>query len=107
MHHQDANRPLRTFTMSKRFTVIAIVAWIAAGVAYAQFPILDAVAGKVVQKYQSASCEQLWEKKGEAKSPEEQRVIGLLKNDPQMRTAFINQVAAPIANKMFECGMIP
>ena len=34
-------------------------------------------------------------------------MIGLLKNDPQMRTAFINQVAAPIANKMFECGMIP
>ena len=29
------------------------------------------------------------------------------KSDPQMRTAFINKVAAPIANKMFECGMIP
>jgi hypothetical protein len=27
--------------------------------------------------------------------------------DPQMRAAFINRVAAPIANKMFECGMIP
>jgi hypothetical protein len=38
---------------------------------------------------------------------EEQRVIGLLQSDPQMRTAFINKVAAPIANKMFECGMIP
>jgi hypothetical protein len=24
-----------------------------------------------------------------------------------MRTLFINKVAAPIANKMFECGMIP
>jgi len=24
-----------------------------------------------------------------------------------MRSAFINKVAAPIANKMFECGMIP
>jgi hypothetical protein len=23
------------------------------------------------------------------------------------RTAFINRVAAPIANKLFECGMIP
>jgi len=92
--------------MSKRFTLIAIAVGITAGIAYAQ-PILDAVAGKVVQKYQNASCEQLWEKKGQPKSPEEQRVIGLLKSDPQMRTAFINKVAAPIANKMFECGMIP
>jgi hypothetical protein len=49
----------------------------------------------------------LWQKKGEPKSPEEQRIIGLLKNDAQMRTAFIDKVAAPIANKMFECGMIP
>jgi hypothetical protein len=31
----------------------------------------------------------------------------MLKSDAQMRAAFINKVAAPIANKMFECGMIP
>jgi hypothetical protein len=93
--------------MKMRFWSISIVAGIIAGVAYAQYPILDMVAGKVIQKYQSSSCEQLWQKKGEPKSMEEQRVIGLLQNDPQMRTAFINQVAAPIANKMFECGMIP
>jgi hypothetical protein len=37
----------------------------------------------------------------------EQRVIAMLKADPQMRAAFINKVAAPMANKMFECGMIP
>jgi hypothetical protein len=24
-----------------------------------------------------------------------------------MRTIFINKIAAPVANKMFECGMIP
>jgi hypothetical protein len=34
-------------------------------------------------------------------------LIQLLKDDTQMRTAFINKVAAPIANKMFECGMLP
>ena len=79
-----------------------------AGFAYAQqFPMLDAVANKVVQKYQSSTCEQLWEKKGQPKSPEEQRVVGMLKSDPAMRTEFINRVAAPIVNKMFECGMIP
>ncbi|MGH8065497.1 MAG: hypothetical protein ACRERE_09690 [Candidatus Entotheonellia bacterium] len=37
----------------------------------------------------------------------EQRVLEVLRNDPQMRTEFINRVAAPIANKLFECGMIP
>ena len=93
--------------MTKRLALIAVVVCITAGIAYAQYPIMDAVAGKVIQKYQSASCEQLWEKKGEPKSPEEQRVIGFLKSDPQMRTAFVNKVAGPIVNKMFECGMIP
>ena len=93
--------------MKKRIWLISVVAGITAGIAYAQYPILDMVAGNVVQKYQGSSCEQLWQKKSEPKSMEEQRVIGLLQNDPQMRTAFINQVAAPIANKMFECGMIP
>ena len=94
--------------MSKRSWSALIVALAAGGVVYAQqFPMLDAVAGKVVQKYQSSSCEQLWEKKGQPKSPEEQRIVGMLKNDPAMRTEFINRVAAPIVNKMFECGMIP
>lgn len=72
-----------------------------------QFPILDRVADKVVQKYQTATCEQLWVDKGKPKSPEEERIVNLLRNDPQMRQEFINRVAAPIANKMFECGMIP
>jgi hypothetical protein len=31
----------------------------------------------------------------------------MLQSDPQMRAAFINRVAAPVANKMFECGMLP
>ncbi|HVN35866.1 MAG TPA: hypothetical protein VMU96_11495 [Casimicrobiaceae bacterium] len=92
----------------KTWWIVATAAAAVAGVVYAQqFPILDAVAGKVVQRYQSSSCEQLWAKKGQPKSPEEQRVIGMLKSDPAMRTEFINRVAAPIANKMFECGMIP
>ena len=94
--------------MSKKSWWLVGVAATVAGIAYAQqFPILDAVANKVVQRYQGSSCEQLWQKKGQPKSPEEQRVIGLLRSDPAMRTEFINRVAAPIANKMFECGMIP
>ena len=74
-----------------------------------QYPMMDMVANKIIQKYQSSTCEQLWEKKSQKAPPtqQEQNVIQLLKGDPQMRAAFINKVAAPIANKMFECGMIP
>ncbi len=75
-----------------------------------QYPILDKVAAKVVAKYTSTPCEQLWQKKQappQPPSPQEQKAIAFLKTDPQMRAAFINKVAPPIANKMFECGLIP
>ena len=77
--------------------------------AQGQYPVLDQVAAKVVAKYTNSTCEQLWIKKANPTPPsmEEQRAINLLKSDPQMRAAFIAQIAAPIANKMFECGMIP
>ena len=74
-----------------------------------QYPIMDMIADKLIQKYQQSTCEQLWQKKSEKAPPSEmeQKAIQALKNDPQMRTAFINKVAAPIANKMFQCGLIP
>jgi hypothetical protein len=74
-----------------------------------QYPIMDNIANKIITKYQTSSCEQLWEQKSQhvPPGPEEQRAIGILKNDPQMRAAFINKIAPPIANKMFDCGMIP
>jgi hypothetical protein len=94
--------------MSRKFWLLAAMgSLVVAGVAYAQFPIMDRVADKVVQKYQGMTCEQLWAQKGQPKSEEEQRVIGFLKSDPQMRQAFVNKVAGPIVNKMFECGMVP
>jgi hypothetical protein len=74
-------------------------------------PIMDRIAQKVIQKYQQATCEQLWQEraqKGKApENPMEKDAIQALKGDAQMREAFINKIAAPIANKMFECGMIP
>jgi hypothetical protein len=72
-----------------------------------QFPIMDKIANRVIQKYQQSSCQQLMAERGQPKPPEMQRAVQLLRNDPQMRQAFIDRVAAPIANKMFECGMIP
>ncbi len=94
--------------MNKRVYAFAAVAvlLIAGGVA-AQGMIMDMVTNKVITKYQNASCEQLWVQKGEPKSAEEQRFVQALHNNPQIRTEFINRVAGPIVNKMFECGMIP
>lgn len=75
--------------------------------AQAQYPIMDRVAQRVIAKYQTSSCEQLANKRTQPPTPEEQRVVQFLRNDPQMRAAFIDRVAAPIANKLFECGLIP
>ncbi len=74
-----------------------------------QYPIMDKVAAKIIAKYQNSTCEQLWQKKSQKAppTPEEVKAVEFLHNDPQMRAAFINKVAAPIANKMFECGLIP
>ncbi|MGC1295949.1 MAG: hypothetical protein WA869_13020 [Alloacidobacterium sp.] len=74
-----------------------------------QHPILDQVANKVIQKYQTSTCQQLWMEKANKQppTPQQQKAIQFLQSDPQMRALFINKVAAPVANKMFECGMIP
>jgi len=76
-----------------------------------QYPIMDALCQKIIDKYNNSTCVQLAVSKSEKPTGEkaamEQRVVTMLKNDPQMRAAFINKVAAPIANKLFECGMIP
>src|SRR5215468_7154940 len=95
--------------------VIALAAFGIAAVAIAaraqQFPMIDMAANRLIQKYQSSSCEQLMQeriqKQGQPKSTEEQHMISMLQSNPQMRTAFIDKVAAPIANKLFDCGMIP
>ena len=103
------------FAMVKKVSVASLftlaIALSCAAVNAQQYPIMDRIAEKVIQKYQQSTCEQLWQEraeKGKAPKPQmEQEALQMLKSDPQMRSAFINKVAAPIANKMFECGMIP
>ena len=92
---------------TKPILVVTVTALFVAGVAIGQGRIMDMVADKVITKYQTSSCEQLWQAKGQPKPPEEQKAVQFLKNDPTARAAFLNKVAGPIANKMFECGMIP
>src|SRR4051812_33105968 len=85
--HEQANR---------RLAIAAALC--GAGLAVGQGMIMDMAVNKVVQKYQGASCEQLWQQRGQAKSMEEQRVVEFLKNDAQARTEFLNRVAGPVAN---------
>lgn len=74
-------------------------------------PVMDAVAQKVIQKYQNASCTDLMVKKTTPPTDEQAQkraqAIEAMRNNPAMRQAFIDRVAAPIANKLFDCGMIP
>ena len=81
------------------------------GQAPTQYPIIDKLAAKVIQHYQTSSCEQLREKKQQPPTGQqaamEQKAVAMLRSDPNMRQHFLNKVAAPIANKLFECGMIP
>jgi hypothetical protein len=97
--------------IASTFLVASAIVLFCTAVDAQDFPILDQIASKVIQKYQQATCEQLWQERAQKgkkpESPMEQRALEMLKSDSQMRAAFINKVAAPIANKMFECGMIP
>ena len=100
--------------MIRRAYLLALVPLLLhVGMASAQgsYPIMEQVAQKVIQKYQTSSCQQLAQQKSQPPSGQkaqmEQRAVQALRNDPQMRTEFLNRVAAPIANKLFECGMIP
>ena len=76
-----------------------------------QYPIADMLADKIIQKYQTTSCQDLLaQKKAPAtaqKEAREQRVTEALKKDPKMRQHFLNRIAGPVVNRMFECGMIP
>jgi hypothetical protein len=85
----------------------AFAVFAAVGVSGSQYPMLDMVAQKVIARYQQSTCEQLWEARGKPKSPQEQEMLQILQGNAEMRTVFLNEVAGPVANKMFECGMIP
>lgn len=103
---------MKSVRMSTLSTLVAVpfaLILLAGTHAQDQHPILDGIATKVIQNYQSASCSDLQAKQA-AKTPlgpQEQKAIQFLKNDPTARTYFINKVAPPIANKLFECGIIP
>jgi hypothetical protein len=68
--------------------------------------LLDLAADKVIAKYKSSTCEELKAPKPPP-TDKEKEAIEFLRNDSQARIFFINKIAAPVLNKMFDCGMIP
>ena len=76
-----------------------------------KYPLMEGIAQKLIQKYQTSSCEQLQAEKQQPPDPKQAQMkakaFEQLHKDPEMRKAFLDKVAAPIVNKMFECGMIP
>ncbi|MGH8034531.1 MAG: hypothetical protein ACREO9_04845 [Lysobacterales bacterium] len=98
--------------MSKRvlfYALPAIVLFFAVAlmVQAASYPMLDPVVNKVIQKFQTSTCEQLAMSKQQPPDEMAVKAVQMMKQDPELRTEFLNKVAGPIANKMFECGMIP
>jgi len=69
--------------MLRGLCLLAVVSMVSvllpASVAGAQdYPIMNRVADKVIQKYQNATCEQLWQEKGQPKPPMEQELVQML-----------------------------
>jgi glutamyl-tRNA reductase len=101
------SRPLATAVLASVFAAVGMASQQPA----AQYPVMEAIAQKVLQKYQGSSCEQLVAEKKQPPDPKQaqsmDKALQQLRQDPEMRKAFIDKVAATIVNKMFECGMIP
>jgi hypothetical protein len=96
--------------MNKRtFLCAAVLTLLYVAVAAAQHPVLDAVANKVVAKYQSSTCQQLMMAKTEKQPPSagEVKAMEMLKTDPTMRHEFVGIVANQVVDKLIQCGMIP
>ena len=94
--------------MIARLMTLTAVLMLFAGAAVAQdYPILNMVADRVNEKYRNATCEQVWQDKEKPKGEMEKNLIQMLRENPQMRQVFIDKVAATVANKMFECGLVP
>ena len=95
--------------IKRSYLFAAALALLYVTVAAAQHPVLDAVANKVVAKYQSSSCQQLMQQKAEKQPPSagEQKVMEMLRTDPQMRHEFVGIVADQVVDKLIQCGMIP
>jgi len=93
--------------MSKLMWVLVVVVVLGVGAWSQRGKVLDMAADEVTRKFNTATCEQLKAKKDEPPTMVKKVALSMLHDDPAARTAFIDKVAAPVLNKMVECGMAP
>lgn len=64
-----------------------------------QSPIADKIADKLIQHYQTSSCQQLQQQKQQPPAGEkaaiERKIIETLHNDPELRKHFLDRLPAP------------
>lgn len=90
-----------------RYFVITLVLCGAAYVAVQdhKYSEIDNLSQKVIDTYQRMSCEDIASKRGEITQVNE-RVVKVMHESVDIRRKFINRIAAPVANKLFACGLI-
>ena len=76
------------FRRASRFALLPVL--LAVGIASAQeYPLMEAIAKKVIEKYQTSSCQDLAKQKSQPPTGQqaqtEQRAIQMLRNDPWRR----------------------
>jgi CDP-diacylglycerol pyrophosphatase len=96
------SKPIRVLLI-----VLAVIVVVAGGGWASRGMVLNAAADEVIRKFQAATCEQLKTQKDEPASIMKRAAVGFLHAEPQARVAFIDKIAAPVLNKMIECGMAP
>lgn len=82
-----------------------------------QEALVDTVANLAIDKFQNASCEELSQMQPSSETSSaassdpqaamKEQAIAILKQNPEVREQFLNKVAPAIANKMFDCNIIP
>jgi hypothetical protein len=88
-------------------TAVFASAMVVAGAVAAQGVLVDAAADKVIKKFEAATCDEIKAQRKEPPSEKEKIALDLLRDDPKARVAFIDKIAAPVLNKLFECSIIP
>jgi len=87
--------------------VLAVIVVVVAGGWASRGMVLNFAADEAIKKFQGATCEQLKAQKDEPPSMMKKAAVWFLRAEPQARVAFIDKIAAPVLNKMIECGMAP
>lgn len=77
----------------------------------AQERLVNTVSDLIVDQIEESSCEEFYEfleRRGQNRGqyPQvRQRLIEAAQNNPEIREAFVQQIAPPVVNKMFDCGL--